>query len=220
MWYQLTLSSSLPNYSGMELKLYGTLSDVLSSNPDKVHIYIPEGYDMTLPINNLSLRFLVTSGYEDGCYKFVNGDTLASCKVDKVWESHENPSYETYQTKIEIDGLGRINGFGTFAQQYKNNLWHDKYEYLYDESPSSIDLVGSGWNKYAHWRIMASLVNLYCTPSLVKNEFALAVSGIEVGWGSKFGEAIVALNTGDNNEYPAKLFDFKYLSWNDQADGK
>ena len=76
VWYQLTLSSSLPNYSGMELKLYGTLSDVLSSNPDKVHIYIPEGYDMTLPINNLSLRFLVTSGYEDGCYKFVNGDTF------------------------------------------------------------------------------------------------------------------------------------------------
>ena len=67
---------------------------------------------------------------------------------------------------------------------------------------------------------MASLVSLYCTPSLGKDEFALAVSGIEVGWGSQFGEAIVALNTGDNNEYPAKLFDFKYLSWNDQADGK
>lgn len=62
---------------------------------------------------------------------------------------------------------------------------------------------------------MASLVSLYCTPSLGKDEFALAV-----GWGSKFGEAIVALNTGDNNEHPAKLFDFKYLSWNDQADGK
>ena len=65
-----------------EMVLYGTLSNVLlSSNPEKVHIYIPEGYDMTLPINNFALRFTVTKGYEDGCTKFVNGDTSTDCKV-------------------------------------------------------------------------------------------------------------------------------------------
>lgn len=51
------------------------------------------------------------------------------------------------------------------------------------------------------------------------NNFALDVSGVEVVWGAKLGFSPFRLNEVDDQtyDYPAKIYDAKYLSFNDQV---
>lgn len=212
-----------------ELVLYGTLHNVLRF-ADQVNIYVPEGFDLNLPINNLQVRFKINgaAGNFDGCSAFAaNPNSGASCFVDSAYTT-----YETTKAKISVSGLGRIVGWNAMKTQYYNG-WDNfpagdvqTYSNIYD------------WTEKARFQIDANLLALssinqsgdYTDLSNCwgggQNNYAIDVSGVQVAWGSRLGQSPIQLNSyfngesEDTSKYCAKMHDLKYVgNWNDQADG-
>ena len=71
---------------GNEMVLFGPLNNVLATYPNGVSIYLPEGYDINMPISNGEVRFSISGGSVDSCRKFLQ-DGVSPCYVDKGWMS-------------------------------------------------------------------------------------------------------------------------------------
>ena len=104
-------------------------------------IYIPEGYDVFLPINNNEVRFDISGdmGNWDSCNQWLQ-DGVSFCKVDKGWVS----SYHT-NAKITVSGLGRVNGWYTMNKQRDDNIRRSKGE------PGDVHTVSDGSNFSGYW---------------------------------------------------------------------
>ncbi|KAL7549157.1 LOW QUALITY PROTEIN: hypothetical protein ACHAWF_012429, partial [Thalassiosira exigua] len=198
--------------------LHGTLAHVLRQNPPEVSIYVPEGWDMNIPINNNEIRFEISVGSWNGCKKFLE-DRSSSCQVDKGWIA----SYPT-TTKITVSGLGRVNGWNAMKWQVENNIRLD------GGSSGDLYTVSTGsdfswWQTIGEWYIFAHLISLASTSLGIGDNVAIDVSGVEVAWGSKLGWAPVSLNSPwpsdlDTSSHPVKLYDLKEVGmWNGQSDG-
>lgn len=101
-----------------ELVLHGTLTNVLSSNPSAVNIFLPQGYELDMPINNLDVRFEISSGYHDKCQDYIDGDTSAKCLINKWYVAAD-----TTESQIIVSGTGRINGWDAMSTQRENDYW-------------------------------------------------------------------------------------------------
>ena len=104
--------------STYELVLHGTLSKVLSSNPSAVNIFLPQGYELGMPINNLEVRFEIFSGYHDKCQAYIDGDTSAECLINKWYVAAD-----VTESQIIVSGIGRINGWDAMTTQREYNYW-------------------------------------------------------------------------------------------------
>jgi len=99
-----------------QLVLHGTLANVLRTNPSGVNVYVPEGYDVYLPINNYEVRFNISDGSIENCVQFLK-DGSSTCEVDSATLA----SYPT-DAKLTVSGLGRINGWFAMKWQFENNI--------------------------------------------------------------------------------------------------
>lgn len=194
---------------GNELVLYGSLANVLQTNPSSVNIYIPEGYDITLPISNMEVRFRISGG---DCAQFLK-DGVTSCQVDKSWLA-----YTPTDVQITVSGLGRINGWETMQQQRDDNIrMSDGEQGDIDTLLTSEDF--SDWQSIGYWYMFSLFLSLASSSS---DMWSIDVSGVETAWGSRQGKSSIQLNNHFFTNYntPVKLFDFKQAGfWNKQSDG-
>jgi len=158
---------------GNELVLYGSLYNVLQTNPSSVNIYIPEGFDITLPISNMEIRFNISGGGD--CAQFLK-DGVTSCQVDKAWLA-----YTPTDAQITVSGLGRINGWETMKQQRDQNIR------MSDGEQGDIDTLQtpedfSDWQSIGYWYIYSIFLSLASSSS---DMWSIDVSGVETAWGSR-----------------------------------
>ena len=157
---------------GNDLVIYGSLTNVLQTNPSSVNIYIPEGYDITLPISNQEVRFNISGG---DCAQFLK-DGVTSCQVDKAWLA-----YTPTDAQITVSGLGRINGWETMKQQRDDNIrMSDGEQGDIDTLQTSSDF--SDWESIGYWYIYSRFLSLASTSS---DMWSIDVSGVETAWGSR-----------------------------------
>lgn len=226
------------NWGVDEIVLHGTLAKVLDTSPPAVNIYLPEGYDLNMPITNHQLRFQIADGSTQACQDYVNGNGQSTCMVNKLYSAAEMPNTPLADSKIlskiTVSGLGRISGWDAMEYQRSKGYYlncGESNKYCFNNvgggSGSGVALndASTDWGDFAQWYMSGRLLDLSAKPpgyEYGSQMFAIDVSGIETSWGSKYGYSPIQLNVADEDtyNYPTKVFDFKYVgNFNDQGDG-
>jgi len=147
---------------GDELVLHGTLSKVLQEGKD-VDIFLPEGYDLNMPINNIQLRFQIAAGSTEACKDYINGGQ-STCMINKLYRTAEGT-----EAKVTVSGLGRINGWNAMKTQREQNFYlniNDPYQFSNAGSGDSSDSgkalndASLNWEAFAQWFISGQLLSL------------------------------------------------------------
>lgn len=122
-----------------QIVLNGSLVNAIKKNPAGISIFIPEGFDVNMPINNNVIRFKISDGMYDNCAQFLK-DGTSPCNVDSGWFDSWDAN-----AKITVSGLGRISGWYAMKWQKENNvrMWKD--------ADGDIDAMTAG-SDFSDWK--------------------------------------------------------------------
>jgi hypothetical protein len=231
------VESTIAGVVNNELVYYGTLqkffrTNILLANPKELSIFIPEEYDLNIPINNLLLRYpivpdSIAPGNVANCITFVTDQTIPCLVNDYI------SGGETYSNKITISGLGRINGFGSLSYPVQYTDRYEANNSLFRNTGGGIDgstnMVGDP-EQFASFIMSANLLSVasnvasadqsaktgFCT----SNRFAIDISGVAIAWGSRLGQGMVNVNSAffqsdDTSNFCTKMYDVKNVGKNE-----
>jgi hypothetical protein len=143
--------------------LHGTLSRVLQGGKKSVNIFLPEGYDLNMPINNIQLRFQI-AGSSDACKDYINSGH-STCMINKLYRA-----VEATEAKITVSGLFRINGWNTMKTQREHKFFLNNNDdpFLFSNAGSGdsndpgkiLNDASRNWEEFAQWYISGQLLSL------------------------------------------------------------
>jgi len=230
------LQKSKYSIDGQFLVLEGTLKK--PTKPHEVNkmidIFIPNGWDLNVPITSSEIRFKITTGglNKKNCEDFVaNPDKFLApnnrrCRVD-----YAEVKTNSVQNQIRITGLGRINGYKALRTQIDYNYQPNILETTFGTKakPKITTINTADIARINKFFIDARLLEVSSRYNKGKSgvkgncvgsdNYSVHVNGPTVAWGSKQLISALTLNLRDT-KHCARLHDVKMFgNWIDSADG-
>jgi len=240
------VTDMLVYYGSLHLLKETLDAEVPPKKTKKVVIYIPEDYDLRIPITTAQLRIPIASDAAAGktnnlqdCQAFAANPTgKLPCVVENVEGNKEQNLWtEVFDAQLKIVGLGRISGLKALKATIElggQPIYRDFFTIAgtYDAK----DIV-----KYQAY-VRGNLLSISSTSAegnfdsgikckggkdMDVNDYAIDVEGVQVAWGSQLGQGAISLNTNwwfssgaDTGRFCARLFDVKDVgNWPDTVDG-
>ena len=133
------------------------------NNKKLINIFVPEGWDLNVPLNSLELKFRITSGNENACIAFAKdpfSDDGKLCTVEYV-------KIDTgfHALKIKISGLGRINGYAAMERQHAKGWERNQLQTIFGTTETDNPEFLKATNLFDHknvveWFVAANLLTI------------------------------------------------------------